>query len=151
MKTSGVVAWGSVAQGMQNFPGTGIDPISPALAGRFLTTDYQRSSLCSFFDWIVFFSYSVYGCVLSHFSRVQLFATLDYSPLGSSVHGIFQARILGWVAMSSSRGSSDPRIEPTVLMSPAMGGRFFTTGATWEAHSVFEFFIYFDHYPLSDM
>ena len=31
---------------------------------------------------------------------------LDYSPLGSSVHGILQARILEWVAMSSSRGSS---------------------------------------------
>ena len=33
-------------------------------------------------------------CLLSYFSRVQLFATLDYSPPGSSVHGILQARIL---------------------------------------------------------
>ena len=56
MKTSGVVAWGSVAHGMRNFPGTGIEPISPALAGRFLTTDHQRSPLYSFFDWIVFFT-----------------------------------------------------------------------------------------------
>ena len=31
---------------------------------------------------------------------------MDYSPPGSSVHGILQARILEWVAMSSSRGSS---------------------------------------------
>ena len=31
------------------------------------------------------------------------------SPLGSSVHGILQARILEWVAVSSSRGSSQPR------------------------------------------
>ena len=31
------------------------------------------------------------------------------SPTGSSVHGIFQARILEWVAMSYSRGSSPPR------------------------------------------
>ena len=31
------------------------------------------------------------------------------SPLGFSVHRIFQARILGWVAISSSRGSSWPR------------------------------------------
>ena len=30
----------------------------------------------------------------------------DCSPSGSSVHGIFQARILEWVAISSSRGSS---------------------------------------------
>ena len=34
---------------------------------------------------------------------------MDYSPLGSSVHGILQARILEWVAMPSSRGSSQPR------------------------------------------
>ena len=31
---------------------------------------------------------------------------MDYSPPGFSVHGIFQARILEWVAMLSSRGSS---------------------------------------------
>ena len=38
-------------------------------------------------------------------SRVQL---LDCSLPGSSVHGISQARILEWVAISSSRGSSWP-------------------------------------------
>ena len=37
---------------------------------------------------------------------------LDYSPLGSSIHGIFQVRILEWVAISSSKGFPDPRIEP---------------------------------------
>ena len=31
---------------------------------------------------------------------------MDCSPPGSSVHGILQARILAWVAMPSSRGSS---------------------------------------------
>ena len=48
-------------------------------------------------------------CVLSHFSHVQLFATLwtvDCSPPGSSVHGILQARILEWVAMPTSGASS---------------------------------------------
>ena len=34
---------------------------------------------------------------------------VDYSPSGASVHGIFQARILEWVAMLYSRGSSQPR------------------------------------------
>ena len=34
---------------------------------------------------------------------------MDYSLPGSSVHGIFQARILEWVAITSSRGSSQPR------------------------------------------
>ena len=33
----------------------------------------------------------------------------DYSPPDSSVHGVFQARILEWVAISYFRGSSPPR------------------------------------------
>ena len=46
-------------------------------------------------------------------SVAQLCPTLcdpmDCSPPGSSVHGISQERILEWVAISSSRGSSQPR------------------------------------------
>ena len=43
-------------------------------------------------------------------SRVRLFVTpMDCSPPGFSIHGIFQARILEWVAISFSRGSSQPR------------------------------------------
>ena len=38
-----------------------------------------------------------------------LFDPMDYSPLRSSVRGISQARILEWVAISFSRGSSQPR------------------------------------------
>ena len=38
-----------------------------------------------------------------------LWDPVDCSPPGSSVHGILQARILEWVAMPSSRGSSQPR------------------------------------------
>ena len=34
---------------------------------------------------------------------------VDCSPLGSSIHGILQSRILEWVAISFSRGSSQPR------------------------------------------
>ena len=36
---------------------------------------------------------------------------IDCTPPGSSVHGILQARILEWVAMPSSRGSSHPRYQ----------------------------------------
>ena len=62
-------------------------------------------------------------------SRVRLFVTpKDCSPPGSSVYGILQARILEWVSISSSRGSSDPGIEPTSPVSPVLGGRFLTTG-----------------------
>ena len=39
---------------------------------------------------------------------------LDYSPPGSSVHGIPQARILEWVVVLSSRGSSQPRTRTRV-------------------------------------
>ena len=46
---------------------------------------------------------------------------------GSSVQGVFQARILEWVAISYSRGSSQPRDGTHVSVSPALTGRFFTT------------------------
>ena len=53
---------------------------------------------------------SLCAFVLSCFNRVQLFAT----PLTTACQarlslGILQARILEWVAMASSRGSSQPR------------------------------------------
>ena len=53
---------------------------------------------------------------------------------GSSVHGIFQARILEWVATAYSRGFSDPGIKPTFLMSPALAGKFITPSPPKEAH-----------------
>ena len=43
------------------------------------------------------------------------------------VYGIFQARILEWDAIASSRGSSPPEIESISLVSPALAGRFLTT------------------------
>ena len=51
---------------------------------------------------------------------------MDYSPPRSSVHGILQAIVLEWIAISSTRGSSDPGIEPKSLVSPAWAGRFLT-------------------------
>ena len=53
---------------------------------------------------------------------------MDYSPPGSSVHGIFQSRILKWVAISYSRGSSLSGDQAqTSLGSPELAGGFFTT------------------------
>ena len=52
---------------------------------------------------------------------------MDYSPPHSSVHGISQARILEWVAISFSRDLLDPGIEP---ISPVLAGGFFTTSTT---------------------
>ena len=52
---------------------------------------------------------------------------IDSSPPGSSVHGVSQARILEWIAISYSSGFSDPGIEPASLVSPALAGGFFAT------------------------
>ena len=60
-------------------------------------------------DWVTELNWLACVCaqLLSH---VQLFCnSMDYSPRGSSVHGISWARILEWVAISFSRGSSPPR------------------------------------------
>jgi len=70
-------------------------------------------------------------CVLGH---AGLFATPQtIACQGPLVHGIFQARILEWVAISYSKGYSQPGIEPMSLVPPALVGRFFTTSAIWEA------------------
>ena len=63
-----------------------------------------------------------------------LWDAMDCNPPGSSVHGILQARILEWVAVPSSRGSSDPGTKPISLVSSALAGGFFGTSAIWEAH-----------------
>ena len=48
---------------------------------------------------------------------------MDCSLPGSSVHGIFQARVLEWVAISFSRGTSQPRDRTQVF---GIVGRCFT-------------------------
>ena len=54
---------------------------------------------------------------------------------GSSVHGVLQARILEWGAISFSRESSWLRdwTQGLSLTQPELAGGFFTTSATWEA------------------
>ena len=75
------------------------------------------------------------ACVLS---RVQLFATpwtvVCQAPLSMDIS---HARILEWVAISYSRGSSRPRIKSASLMSPALAGRFLTTEITYMNHSTY--------------
>ena len=72
-------------------------------------------------------------CVSSVAQSCLTLQPMDYSPPGSSVHGIFQERILGWVAVSSPGDLPDPGIKSTFLASPALAGGFFTTSTTWEA------------------
>ena len=66
-------------------------------------------------------------------SCLTLCDLMDYSLPGSSVYRMLQAKILESVVMSSSRDLPDPGIKPQSLMSPALGGGFFTTRTTWEA------------------
>ena len=63
-------------------------------------------------------------------SCLTLCEPMDYSLPGSSVHEILQARILEWVAIPLSRGSSQPRDRTLVSR---IAGRHFTIRATREA------------------
>ena len=56
---------------------------------------------------------------------------MDCSPPGFSAHGIFPARVLERVAMSSSRGSSWPRDQTCVS---CIGRQVLNHWVTWEAH-----------------
>ena len=108
-------AAGLVCAGAEVFPREGAAPFhltGGSICCKVLTSDH-----------IVL----MYLCVLSHSSCVPLFATLWIVILG-----ILQARILGWVAMPSSRGSSQPRDQTQIS---CVAGWFFTCWATLEAQS----------------
>ena len=60
------------------------------------------------------------------FQSVWLCNSLDCSPPGSSVHRILRVRILEWVAMPFSRGTSQPRDWIHVPCTSCIAGRFFT-------------------------
>ena len=51
----------------------------------------------------------------SLYSRVRLFQPYGLQPTGSSIHGISQASIVKWLAISFSRGLSDPGMNPCLL------------------------------------
>ena len=71
------------------------------------------------------------ACVLRHFSHVQLFATLRtvacQAPLSM---GFSRQEYWSGLPCTSPGHLPDPGIEPVSLMSPALAGGFFTTGAT---------------------
>ena len=69
-------------------------------------------------------------CVLIAQSCLSFCNPMDWSPPGSSVHGILQQSIREWIAIPFSRGSSWPR-DPTQVSWTA--GRFFTIWSTREA------------------
>ena len=56
---------------------------------------------------------------------------MDCNPRGYSAHGIFQTKIMEWVAIPSPRYLPNPRMETAF---PPLADGFFTTRATYEAH-----------------
>ena len=86
---------------------------------------WDKTSFPLLFSWV---------CVPSHFSHVQLFATLwivdNQAPLSM---GFSRQDYCCGLLCPPPGNLPDPGIEPVSLMSPALAGGFFTTGATWEA------------------
>ena len=87
-------------------------PVLPAMKEKLEV--YTRCQLNAMYQWEIILEIYIYihtcACMLRHLIHVQLCENpMDCSPPGSSVHGILQVRILEWVAMLSSRGSSWPR------------------------------------------
>ena len=58
---------------------------------------------------------------------------MNCSPAGFSVRGITQARTLEWVAISYSKGSSQPRDQTCVFCVSCIGRKILQHCATWEA------------------
>ena len=63
---------------------------------------------------------------------------MDCNLSGSSVHGIFQARVLEWIAISFSKGSSQPRNRTQVSR---IAGRPFTVWATFVILKVYTYMV----------
>ena len=103
----------SLLQG--TFPTQGSNPVS-CIAGGLCTSWATREAK---------------ACVLVTQLCLTLWDPMDCSPPCFSVHGILQARILEWVAVPFSRGSSWPRDLTQVF---SIAGRFLTIWATETAY-----------------
>ena len=98
------------------------DTCTPMLITALFTIVKIRKPQCSSTNEQIKKMHYVQKCQL--LSHMRLWNPMDCSPSGSSIHGILQARILDWVAISFLRGSSQPRDQIHVS---CLAGRFFTT------------------------
>ena len=80
--------------------------------------------------------HSVCVCMLSRSVVSDSCDPKDCSPPGSSVHGILQARLLQWVAISSSRASSRPRDLTCVSCTSCIGRKILYDCTTRAAHGL---------------
>ena len=144
--TSNICRPSSYPEQMQGYMGCHVGCRATFLLGK--SDERLRGSTCSginktflFFlkPWYSHLKCTVYICVLC---CAQLLAPvvsdslrpMDCSLPGSAVHGILYARILEWVALPSSWGSSQSRNQTPSSGISCISGRFFTHWGTWEAH-----------------
>ena len=78
----------------------------------------------------------VYVCAKLLQSCPILCDPTDCSPPSSSVHGILQVRMLEWVAIPTSRRSSQHRNGTVSDISSALARRFLTTSTTWDTRNI---------------
>ena len=120
-----------------DLPRSGIEPLFPELTGGLFTTE-PLGKPCFFILLIVSFflcrSFLVW-CVKVKVLVTQLCPTIcdpmDYSLPGFSVQGILQARILEWVAISISRGSSWSKNQTWVSCITSTGFALFSQLVLW--------------------
>ena len=119
-ETNNVTVSQATENGFQTLPSTWLSSIIPRRPAELLNTlisnvSVQKITVLSrwwwFSPWVLFDSCN----------------PMNWSLPGSSVHGILQARILEWVAISFSRWSSWPRNQTQVS---CIAGRFLTDWAT---------------------
>ena len=98
----------------------------PILTGASYTVIVQP-----WWEWVkilkLYFHYMLSVCAQSLQSCPTLCDPVDCTLPGLSVHGILQARILEWVAISFSRGSSQPRNQNCISCIFCITVGFFTT------------------------
>ena len=110
----------------KNLPALYFNFHNPILCAPFVTyfISIYVPKPCFYFSWV---------CAQS-LSCVRLYDPMNCRLWGSFVHGIFQARILEWVAISSSRGSSWPWVDRNhVSYVPYTGRWILSHCVTWEA------------------
>ena len=100
-------------------------PLPPPIPSTYDCLKYRLMILFSLL-WIN-------NAVLQVLSHVRLYNPMDYSPPGSSVRGISQARILAWAAISLSRGSSQLRDQTWVSRTSWISSLILHLWATREA------------------
>ena len=114
-----------------NLPGSAVHGIFQARILEWFSISFSRGSVREYMN--LKSSTNHHREVVLSKSTLCYSDSVDSSPSGSSVHGIFQVRILEWVAISYSKQSSWPRDQTCVSCVSCMARRIIHHCATWEA------------------